>query len=86
VCGDHSGRYLYLIDLTIRRVVAELFRGRSNREIRSISISYDNLYIAVITEKSKICLFFIENVTKSRCIILSLHSRVRRAGPEGAET
>lgn len=70
VCSDHSGRYLYLIDLTIRRVVAEIYRGRSNCEIRAISISHNNMYIAVITEKSKIYLFFLENVTKSRFKIL----------------
>ena len=65
ICSERSGRYIYLIDLTIRRVVAEIYRGRSTCEIRSISMSHDNMYIALITEKSKIHIFYLETVTKS---------------------
>ncbi len=60
------GRYIYVIDLSIRRVVAELFRGRKQCEVRSISFSFDNNYLALITNKCKINLFNIENVTRSK--------------------
>jgi WD40 repeat protein len=63
-CVDQSGRYIYLVDLSIRRVVAELYRGRSQIDIRSISFSPDNQYLACITDRSKIHIFHLENVTQ----------------------
>ena len=63
-CVDPTGRYIYLIDLSIRRVVAELYRGRSQTEVRSLSISHDNNYLTFVTEKSKIHMFYLEGVTK----------------------
>ena len=65
-CVDTTGRYVYLIDLSIRRVVAEMYRGRSNQEIRALTISHDNMYLAMVTERGKIHLYTLENVTKSK--------------------
>ena len=44
--------------------MGELYRGRSQTEVRSISISHDNNYLSLATERNKIHLFHLEGLTK----------------------
>jgi len=66
VSVDPSGRYLYLVDLSIRRVVAELYRGRNQCEVRAVSISHDNMYLSLITDHNKVHIYCLENVLQSK--------------------
>ena len=56
-----SGGSLFLVNLEIRRVLVQLYRGIKTRNVQSMSISFDNKYAAILNEKKKVHVFNISS-------------------------
>lgn len=67
-----GGNYIHVIDTATMKVKAKLYRGMKKREIRSVSFSFDNNYLAVVSDAFKIHIFNIGHSIECKLHLLIL--------------
>jgi hypothetical protein len=65
-----GGNYIHVVDTATMKVKAKLYRGMKKTEIRSVSFSFDNNYLAVVSDAFKIHIFNIGHSIESKYNIL----------------
>lgn len=66
-----GGKDVHVVDLVTRKVKAEMHRGMTKRDIKSVAFSLDSNYFALVTGERKIHIFYIGPAMRSKLHIFS---------------